>query len=308
MDKDEITKMPQGMSSEELDALTTGEEIEQPEVSAQEVATEETPPAEESVETEAEKVAKEAIEEKPPVEEKPEEPEAELSEVEKQLIAKDSVIGGMRRKNRDLELKFAKIEGELEARKSIQVEAKAPEKSPLELAEADYFEQNSSMTGFAMDGGLYRKQKAFDDKQAAEKAAAAQSEQATTVTGRTAEKLQADDFSVEKVGEGLDFNTVVGIGQHYLDKADLMKIQIVNDRDGNEVALRKTYELCKEAILAANNTDSQLLKIAISKSQTKPKTEKPDIDALTTKGEDENKGEAEKGTQDNRLYEFVTSP
>ena len=306
VDKDEITKMPQGMSSEELDALTTGEEVEEPEVLAQEAldaTKEESSPAEETVEKEPE----EKVEEEPKVEP---EKEPELSESEQQIVAKDAKIGEFRRKNRDLELDKARLQGELETRKELQVETRETPKSPLELAEKAYIEETGSLDGFAMSGALYRQQRDFDNAQAATKTATEKEEQSKIDMDRSVKSLQNDEMSVDKMGDGLDFNSVVGLGQHYLDKADLLKIEIVSKRDGIEAAAKKAYEICKQAILDANNSDSKLLKDAISKAQTKPKVKKKptDIDALTTEDE-EKTGEAEAGTQtDNqRLSNFICS-
>jgi len=301
MDKTEITSMPDGMSSEELDALTTGEEQETPEVIAQEAldaTEEESLPAEESVKDET----------KP--EETPE-PEPELSETEQQLVAKDSVIGDFRRKNRDLELEKARLEGELVARKSIQ--APGEPKSPLEIAEAAYIEQYGNLVGFAMDGQLYRQQKAFDDKQVADNTAKTEEERAITAMNKSIKDLQSGDLSPEKVGSGLDFRSIVELGKNYLDKADLYKIELISHRDGIPAGVRKTYELCKQAILEANNEDTKLLQNAMrSKPQPKPKEPKPkepkkptDIDALILEGEDEITGEAETDTHNQRLTNFI---
>ena len=295
-EKTEITSMPEGMSSEQIDALTTGEETEKPEVIAQEAltATEkdvESAPAEESVK-----------DEKP--EEEPEEPE--LSETEQQLIAKDSKIGEFRRKNRELEIEKARLEGELQARKSLQTPEET--KSPLEIAEAKYFEENGNLEGFVMSGELYRQQKTYDDNQATEQTTKTQKEQALTTMNRAVDKLQSGDLSPETVGAGLDFKTVVAIGKNYVDEADIKKIEIVSHRYGVEAGVKKTYELCKQAILDANNEDTKLLQNAMrSKTQPKPKkeTKATDIDALTTDGEDTDTGEAEEETHSQRLTNFI---
>lgn len=295
-EKTEITSMQDGMSSEDIDALTTGEEQEKPEVLAQEATEQESPPAEESVKDET----KPKETEETPVEE----PEPELSETEQQLRAKDSKIASMKHQNRELEIERARLEGELEARKSLQTPEEKP-KSPLEIAEAAYLEINGTLEGFSMDGELYRKQRAFDDEQEAKQTAATEQEKKKTAMDRAVKSLQADELSVEKMGAGLDFNSVVGLGQHYLDKADMMKIEIVTNRDGVDAGVRKAYELCKAAILAANNSDSRLLQNAIeSKSQPKPKKQ-TDIDALTTEGEDADTGEAEEDTHSQRLTDFI---
>jgi len=281
-EKTEITSMPDGMSSEELDALTTGEE---PEVVAQEATEVESPPAEE-----------------PPVKE---EPEPELSEYEKQLMAKDAKIGDFRRKNRDLEIEKAKLEGELQARQAPP----ESQKSPLEIAEAEYLEQYGSLDGFAMGGDLYRQQKAFEDKQVSEKTAKTDKEKALTTMDREVNSLQSGDLSPDKVGDGADFKSVIDLGKHYLYPSDLLKIEETSHRDGIPAGVRKTYELCKAAILAANNSDTTLLRNAMKvKSQPKPKEKPIDIDALTTEGNDAEQGEAEEDTHSQRLTNFIFGP
>lgn len=295
--KDEITSLPEGMSSDQLDEWTMSEEDNKPEV--QESAKVESPPAEEPVKEELESEPKTETK----VEIKPEEePEPELSETEQQLMAKDAKIGDFRRRNREIELENARLKGELEARRS-QTTEDTP-KSPLERAEADYIEKYGSLDGFAINTELYRQQRAFEDKQVTEKTAKTDEERAITTMNREVDVLQLGDLSPEKVGYGADFRSVVEVGKKYLDKADVMKVEIVSHRDGIAAGVRKTYDLCKEAILAANNEDTKRLQLAMrSKSQPKPK--KTDIDAIPTEGDDANKGEAEEETHSQRLTNFI---
>ena len=298
MDKDEITKMPEGMSSEELDALTTGEEVEEPENLAQEAldaTKEDSPPAEESVK------------EEPEVEEpEKEEPAEEKSEVD----PKDAVIGDFRRKNRDLEIERARLQGELEARKSIQTEAKEPPKSPMDIAEADYFEQNGSMQGFSISPDLYRQQRTFETEQATAKVSTEKQEQASSTLEQVGLSLQEGELSSEKMGEGLDLQSVVNMGEKNLTRGDLVDLKDLQAQRGTEVTVKKYYKMLIQRTLEAGGNDAKLLQSAISKSQTKPKKEKTDIDALTTEDEDTNKGEAETDTQSEnaKLAYFVCNP
>lgn len=311
-EKSEITKLPEGKSSEEIDAWTTEEEeqAEDTELAKEALdATEEPSPAEETVEveTEAEKAAKEAVEEavvKPP---------EELSEEQQQLRAKDSKIASLKKTNREIELEKARLEGKLEAQKELQTKTEEAPKSPIEIAEADYIAQYGSLPegGLPMTGALYRAQKAFDDEQSASKIAADKEERSSDAMNKSIASMQSDELSVEKAGDGLDFKSVVGIGQHYLDKADLLKISIVSSKDGIDAAVRKTYELCKDAILAANNADSKLLQSAIDakgKTQTEPTKETTNIDALTTEDEETETGEPEPETLSIRLANFICEP
>jgi len=306
VDKSEIMELKEGMSSEELDALTTGEEPEKVKddklaQEALDATQEESPPADESVKDEPKD---ETAETKPDTYESADEAPADLAKVD----PKDAVIGDFRRKNRDLELEKARLEGELEGQKSTTKSAEVP-KSPLEIAEAAHIAEYGDLERFTMNGELYRKQRAFDDENAAKKTAIATQEQSKVQADRAVQVLQTGDLSAEKVGQGLDFRTIVGLGQRYLDKADVLKVEVISQRDGMEAGVRKAYELCKAGILAAGNSDSQLLQHAIDahkKSQVKP-PKKLDVDALITEDEDDNKGETEADTPNERLVNFMFS-
>lgn len=306
-EKTEITNLPEGMSSEELDALTTGEESEQTEDNlAQEAldataTKEESSPAEESVEDETTEETEE---------------EASVEKEKPEVDPKDAVIGDFRRKLRDQELETARLEGELKARKSIQTTTEAPEKSPLEIAEAAFAEANEgSLEGFAMDGELYRKQRAFDKVADAKAATAEKQSQVNTVAIQAETDLQEGDLSAEKMGQGLDLQTVEGIGNQYLTRGDRLDIVDMIKTRGSKSALKEAYKIMVRRVLAANNEDSKLLQNAIDakgKSKTQPKPKKPkgqtDIDALITEGEDVDTGEAETETVSKRLTDFVFSP
>ncbi len=304
-EKTEITNLPEGMSSEELDKLTTEDESDDTGLAEEALAAteDESSPAEESVETDETKKAEEetpAKEEKPEADEKPE------------VDPKDAVIGGMRRDNRDLRIEKARLEGELEARKSLQTTTEPPPKSPLEIAEAAYIEENGDLDGFAMSGKLYREQKAFDDKQAVDRATTDGQQQVNNTAIQAENELQEGDLSAEQMGQGLDLQTVAGIGTQYLTAGDKLDIANLVKTHGGKAALKTAYKVMVRRTLAASNEDSKLLQNAINikagkKSQPKPKKPKgkPDIDALTTEGEDEVKGEAETETRSKRLLDFL---
>jgi len=301
-DKTEITE---GMSSEELDALTTGEDAEDVKDNklAQEAldATEEGPsPAEESVDSEGETKPKEAGEESA---------EKEKPDVD----PKDAVIGDFRRKLREQELETARLQGEIEARKSIHTTTttEEPQKSPLEIAEAAYIEENGDLEGFAMTGELYRKQRAFDEKQLASKAAAEKQQQVNVALNQAAESLQEGDLSSGKMGKGLDLQSVANIGDKYLTKGDKIDLMDIQASRGMTAALKEAYKMMIHRTLNAGGEDAKLLQGAInakSKSQTKPKKQGPtDIDTLTTEGDDIHMGEAETETHSKRLTDFIFS-
>lgn len=326
VDKSEIEKMPGGMTSEELDAMTT--EDEETTDKQDVVADSENTSAQEALDAvEAEKEAAaepvDSFGDDSPVEKEPDgsetkdEPEKDTEE-EPKVDPKDAVIGEFRRKNRETELENARLKGQLEERKSMATE-KPTEKvlSPLDKAEAAYVEQYGELPegGLPMTGNLHREQVAFENKIAAEKTAATQKETAKTTSERAVSVARADTFSEENMGKGLDIDTVVNLGQPYLTSGNALDIEEAGRKDGINAAIALSYKLCKNAVLAQNNADTKLLVNAIKiqmakKSQAKPKNEKEqlDVDALTTKGEDDSivKGEAEViGAQHDSLMSFL---
>lgn len=285
VDKEEITNLPEGMTSEELDALTTGEET--PEKVEQDLAQE----ALDATDSPADETVSET-----------EEKEEDLSEDQQQLRAKDSKIASQKHEYKELALEHAKLQGQLEARKELAV-PQAPVKSPLEIAEAAYLEEHDDIEGFAMTGKLYREQKAFEDKQTESKAAASEQSRGNNAAIQAEDELLMGELSEEKRGKGLDLKTVTGIGRQYLTRGDILDITDIVKSRGDRAGLTAAYDKMVQRTLAAGNEDSRLLKSAISKSQTKPKKEKTDIDALTTAGEET--GEAGEDTHSSRLANFV---
>jgi hypothetical protein len=281
----ENLEVSEGMSSEELDALTTGEVVENeddPKLAKEALeAIGEDPDETEVAETEDEKAAREAA-------------EAEALQAD----PKDAVIGQFRREKRDLELENAKLQGELEARKSLQTDQTQKVKSPLELAEDAYTEEYGSLDGFAMSGELYRQQEAWKDKQTAQKTTETQESSAMQEVNREKAVLQNGDLSPEKAGAGLDFKSVIDNGQDYLDEADVLKVKLVKQKLGTNAGLRKAYDLCKQALI-----DNGQLK-AKTKPQPKPNSE-TDIDALTTEDDDAITGEAEDLPHSERIANFI---
>lgn len=286
VDKEEITNLPEGMTSEELDALTTGEDT--PEKVEQDLAKE----ALEATDSPAEETVSE-----------PEEKEEDLSEDQQQLRAKDSKIASQKHELKERDLENARLQGQLEARKELAA-PQAPVKSPLEIAEAAYIEENGSLPegGLPMTGDLYRRQEEFADKQRETKAAASEQSRGNNAALHAEDELLTGELSEEKRGKGLDLKTVTGIGKQYLTKGDRLDITDIAQSRGEKAALSAAYHIMVRRTLAAGNEDSKLLKIAISKSQTKPKKEEtPDNDDSVVI----DKGEAEEVTHNKRLADFV---
>jgi hypothetical protein len=322
MDKSEIEEMPTGMSSEEIDALTMeGEEDvtsdEDIEI-AQKVVdgiNDSDDSAEESVEGEEAEEAEEKDEEQS----KEESDEKEKSE--KEVDPKDAVIGEFRRKLRDQEIENARLQGAIEAMQTIgQKTEKAPvEKSPLQKAKEQYVEEYGSLDGFNITVDLYEAQETWKEEQVQKKA---ETERRTSLDQK-ATQIADTDYTAEKMGQGLDYRSIVIPGQRYLTEKHLQLIAATSAVEGTEAAIRKTYELCKDALLKAGGPRAEAIKLATQeKPKPKPKGSKPtqtknekrktgmtseEVDNLTTEGEESNKGEDEL-SHSQRLTAFMFNP
>lgn len=331
MDKSEIAKLPTGMSSEELDEMTTDESVEEtaPAVDksaeklpgqvssagldelltaepaetddklaqeALDVTDEESSPAGKSAETD--KAEQEAGAET--------ESEEELSETDKQLRAKDSKIAAMKHTTRELELENARKQGELDAINRQQATETTEEKSPLEIAmEA---ESVTDPDDLERPFAVMQAQVKWEKEQEAKKAETDSQKQENTTAIQAENDLMAGELSQETKGEGLDLRTVAGIGNQYLTRGDRLDIADVIKTRGSKAGLTEAYNVMVRRTLAAGNEDSKLLQNAINiqskKSQAKPKPkDKTNIDTLTTEGEE--KGEAGTEAQNSSLLSFL---
>jgi hypothetical protein len=280
----DVREMPEGMSSEELDALTLGEEETVDDSAAA------------TAEEEATLEAKEAL----------------AAVEEEDVDPKDAVIGEYRRKARDLEIEKARLEGELAARKEANVTQteETAEKSPLELAEEAYIEENGDLDGFAMSGALYREQKAYDEKQEAIKRETEEAGHVKTTMETTAVQLQEGELSPETAGEGLDLRSMCAMGDKYLTRGDNLDLADIQAKQGTEAALKEAYGIMKRRILAAGTEDTKALQKALeAKAKTQPEPKKKtntesDIDSLIT-GDDTDDGIETDAPLTERLTNFI---
>lgn len=236
----------EGMSSEEIDKLTTEEEETPP-------VEEEAPPVEEPDEKTPETPDEEApAEEKPDEETPPEEPEK--PEETPEVDPKDAVIGDFRRKLRTSEIETARLQGQLQAQ-----QAGPPEKSPLELAA---IEQEKPLDEVIIDGKLYKEQVAWEQKQATARTQqqAAQDYQ----SGSEAASLAMTD---EILGEGLGVEALGKLGEHLLTDTDHREIFMAGKNCGTVL-----YKALKKRILEAGGVAAQELQKRL-KPTTKPKEE-----------------------------------
>jgi hypothetical protein len=284
VDKTEIEEMPEGKTSEEIDAIIMeDEEEEKPENSDESIAKEVLDEIDDDTDDDS------------PAEEPESSETEEAEEEEPEVDPKDAVIGDFRRRLRDKELEAARLQGQLEARKEFQATKTEPEKSPLQIAMEE--EGVDHPDDLAKPFSVLMEQQKWEKERDAALATTQAAESSKAAASRALSEAMAGDFSAEKLGAGLDFDSVTAMGDKYLDEADLMKIDIIGQKHGVNAAIKKTYDLCKDAILNANNQDSKTLQAFIDwkgKSQPKPKKKlktSEDVDDLTT--EDDDKGEAD---------------
>ena len=287
MDKSDVEKMPEGMTSEELDALTTGEPLDK-DNDLSEAALNEADEAEELLGDD------DGLEDEPG---------------EEKIDPKDAVIGDFRRKNRDLELEKARLEGELNVRRETKTETIEKPLSPLAQAKKAGLEDNDDLEGFTMSVDLYERNESFKDTQRNEKAESTQKATRQSEMNTTAKVLQNGDYSIEKLGDGLDLMSVLKTGQHLLDEGDMAKIEVYAKKYGVESALKKSYELCKDAILNSGTTEGRLFKLALAKAAQVKKSKKTktsqQIDNLITEGVEDETGEVRPKSHVDRLVGFI---
>ena len=185
------------------------------------------------------------------------------SEEEEQVPA--AVVGGLRRRTRAAELEAAELRGQLTATTT----APAAEKSPLVLAAE---EQGVPVDEVIIDGALYQKQEAFKEKQTVAKSEKTATAERAAV-GRESQKQAEIEYSTEKMGEGLDFETIVAMGGKYLTEGD--KLDIVN---GGDKCAQTLYKRCRRGIAASGGADAKTVaqKLAVhKKAQAELKNKQP---------------------------------
>ena len=235
----------QGMSSEELDKLTTEEE--------------ETPPVEEEEAPSVEEPDEEAPPEEEPAEktEKPDEDLAQAAldetEEESEVDPKDAVIGDFRRKLRASELEAARLQGQMQAQ-----QAKPAEPSPIELAAK---EQGVSVNEVVIDYELLQKHEAWKTQQA--EGQAQQQANQDYQTGSEAATLTMTD---ENLGEGLGLESLAKLGNHLLTDTDRQEIFMAGKKCGPVF-----YKKLKQRIQEAGGAEAQELQKRLKPTQAKPK-------------------------------------
>jgi len=296
-DKDNVMELPEGKTSEEIDAIMMEDEeplevdeIDDPNLAEEALKATETPvdkPADDEVSV-VEKVAEEVV----------------LSETDQQLRAKDAKIASMKHTNRELEIDRAKMQGRLEVMEEMGSAAKEVQKSPLEIAmEAEGIDDPDDLE---KPYSVMVAQQKWEKEQEQISASKVKQVNDNTVSSQLQNELQDGELSEKQMGQGLDLKTVSGIGIQYLTEGDKLNIKRTVERRGNKAALMEAYTTMVQRTIAAGNEDSKLLQNAINvkgKTVTKKtlKTE-TNIDDLTTEGE---KSGIEQETVSKKLEGFV---
>ena len=163
----------------------------------------------------------------------------ETDDEEVQVDPKDAKIGEFRRKNRDLEIANAKLEGELEARKDLSKPVAEVVKSPLELAEEAYIEEYGELPaeGVPMTSKLYSEQLKFDAEQSSKPAASPENGGLDVAI----DLLQNGKLSVEKMGKGRDFESVLSQADEVLTRGDVVDIKDFTAKHGKVKGLEESY-------------------------------------------------------------------
>ncbi len=306
--KDEIMGMPEGKSSEEIDAIMMegeeGEESADDNLASEALkATEADSQVDESEKDKSaeDEATDEVLEEKVDTE--------ELSADQEQLRAKDSKIASMKHTHRELELENAKLQGRLEAQAEMQTQTKVVEKSPLEIAmEAEGVTDPDDLE---KPFTVLLEQQKWEKEQDSKASAETVSETQDSSLDGTIKALQETELSAAVVGEGLDLLSVKQYEDN-LSKRDETFLRNKNVTDGSAVMVREYRKLVIARTIAAGGEDAKTLQRALKLAPGKPvtlkktlKTEK-DVDDLTTEGDDTT-GDIESNDIPERLKSFVGS-
>lgn len=226
--------------------------------------------ADEQLEEEAEEAG-----EQEPGTDAEEEPDIEVPEVD----PAGAKIGEYRRGNRELKGQLATVSQQLADQAKVIEELRnpppPPEKSPLEkLAEEDPDGDPDTQTLIA--------QSKWEQKQRDAAANHATTQQATTTRNEKIAASQvtaADTFSEAKVGMGVDFETVIAMGEKYLTEGEKLDIR---NADADKV-WDTAYRICRRAVLQSGKPDAKTLRSRINAHKAAGGNTKPGSNKKTKK-------------------------
>ena len=144
----------------------------------------------------------------------------------------------------DMAVQIATLTGKIDAltqMKAPAAEQKTVEKSPVDL----YIEKNGEEV--PIDGKTYRAQQQWEADQATA-AETASAEDVATESKKLVTTAQ-QEFSAEKVGVGMDFNTIVETGQSFLSDDDRLAVAQAAPADRCKILYDRSVAALKESPL-----------------------------------------------------------
>ena len=199
--------------------------------------------------------------EQEPVEDAAAETTVETPEVP-DIDPKDAVIGGFRRDLRDQRADNESLRQRLDDQDKVIADlrqtAEPVEKSPIDKLAADDPLATPDAGTLAAQSRWEAGQRASERKstdEAATKATTAKSQQDRNQAINEGQLATAETFSVEKVGQGVDFESVISGGEKFLTEGQKLDIRNAAPDKVWELA----YQTCKRAILSSGGPEAKVL-------------------------------------------------
>lgn len=229
-------------------------------------------------------------EQKPDVEAKetPQVPEAD---------PKDAVIGDFRRNLRDSRADNDALRAQVADQGRAIEELRKPQevvpKSPIEVLAAEDPQATPDAETFHRQSVWEANQRAGEVKRTTE--VTEQQDQQRADKDRTtaineAQVKAADEFSTEKVGQGLEFETIITMGEKFLTPGEKDDIR----RTDPDKLWQLAYKLCKRAIAESGSAEAKLLsqrEAVHKKGGKKEDKEDKEEEVPETTGKEEGTGE-----------------
>jgi len=174
-----------------------------------------------------------------------------------------TVVGEQRRRRQAAELENAELKGKLSVLEATRT-AQVATKSPLE----SYVEQYGGE--IQPDAATLLAQEKWKDQQAQIKADAVRQEREQAIVLENRRKMQTDaavNFTAEKVGAGLDFDSITVLGQHYLTQGDVDDAR----RAGPELGAKHIYKQMINRTLDAGGAEAKVLQQRLDAHKAKLK-------------------------------------
>ena len=179
-----------------------------------------------------------------------------------EIDPKDAVIGDYRRQAReqraDNETLRNQVAEQGRAIEELRQTTEPVEKSPIEKLAAEDPLATPDVGTLAAQSQWEARQRAVERKstdEAATKQATVQSQQSRNTAIGEGQLVAAETFSAEKVGQGVDFESVITAGEKYLTEGEKLDIRNAPVDKVWELA----YQTCKRAIMNSGTAEAKLL-------------------------------------------------